>query len=86
MRTHRTHPHCHRALLGQNLKKRLGFLNIPLYGLALTGQAYSGKDAPLHAIAYGGNWFYKGSNGYNLGAGLGTLDVANFDQFLHGEF
>jgi kumamolisin len=40
----------------------------------------------LHAIAYGDNWFYDGSNGYNLGAGLGTLDVANFANFLSSQF
>ncbi|HXP83637.1 MAG TPA: hypothetical protein VN841_02900 [Bryobacteraceae bacterium] len=57
-------------------------LNAPLYLLALAGQAYAGPKPPLHAIAYGDNWFYHGSNGYNLGAGLGTLDVANFADVL----
>jgi kumamolisin len=70
------------ALLEQDLETRVGFLNPALYGLAETGQAYSGPRAPLHAIAYGDNWFYHGSNGYNPGAGLGTLDVANFAGFL----
>jgi hypothetical protein len=51
----------------------------------VTGQAYSG-EAPLHAIAYGDNWFYYGSNGYNLGAGLGTLDVADFAAVLRRQF
>ncbi len=74
------------ALLGQYLNRRVGSLNTALYLLALTGQAYRGSSAPLHAIAYGDNWFYKGSNGYNPAAGLGTLDVANFAQILHGEF
>lgn len=74
------------ALLGQYLNRRVGSLNNSLYLLALTGQAYRGSSAPLHAIAYGDNWFYKGSNGYNPAAGLGTLDVANFAQTLHGEF
>jgi subtilase family serine protease len=73
------------ALLGEYLQGRLGLLNYPLYRLALTGQAYSGPNPPLHAIAYGDNWFYQGSNGYNLGAGLGTLDVANFAVFLRNE-
>jgi kumamolisin len=70
------------ALLGQYLNQRIGLLNPSLYSLVLAGQAYAGSDAPLHAIAYGDNWFYHGSNGYNLGAGLGTLDVANFAQVL----
>lgn len=74
------------ALLGQYLGRRVGSLNTSLYLLALTGQAYRGSSAPLNAIAYGDNWFYKGSNGYNPAAGLGTLDVANFAQILHGEF
>jgi hypothetical protein len=74
-----------RALLGQYLHGRIGLLNYPLYDLALRGQAY-GPGAPLHAIAYGDNWFYYGSNGYNLGVGLGTLDVANFANFLSSQF
>ena len=74
------------ALLGESLHSRLGLLNFPLYGLALTGQAYKGPGAPLHAIPYGNNWFYHGSEGYNLGVGLGTLDVANFADILRGQF
>jgi kumamolisin len=70
------------ALLDQYLNQRVGLLHIPLYLLVLTGQAYGGPNPPLHAIAYGDNWFYHGSNGYNLGAGLGTLDVANFANIL----
>lgn len=37
-------------------------------------------------LAYGDNWFYHGSDGYNPGAGLGTLDVANFAKYLSAEF
>jgi subtilase family serine protease len=75
------------ALLGEYLHgSRLGLLNYPLYDLALSGQAYTGTDAPLHAIAYGDDWFYYGSNGYNLGAGLGTLDVWNFAKTLRDQF
>jgi subtilase family serine protease len=70
------------ALLGQSLHDRLGLLNFPVYALALTGKAYGGHEAPLHAIAYGDNWFYSGRDGYNPGAGLGTLDVANFAKKL----
>jgi len=54
-------------------------LNPTLYAL----QGIKGSKAPLHPIAYGDNWFYHGSNGYNLGAGLGTLDVANFAAVLN---
>jgi kumamolisin len=74
------------ALLGQYLNQRVGLLNEPLYSLAVTRQAYGGADAPLHAIAYGDNWFYSGSDGYNLGAGLGTLDVAAFAELLRRQF
>ena len=75
------------ALLGEYLHgSRIGLLNFPLYGLALTGQAYGGARAPLHAIACGDNWFYYGSNGYNPAAGLGTLDVWNFAERLGDVF
>jgi kumamolisin len=75
------------ALLGQYLhSSRLGLLNYPLYALALTGRAYRGHNAPMHAIADGDNWFYSGRNGYSPAAGLGTLDVANFAHALHDLF
>ena len=75
------------ALLSQSLHgARLGLLNYPLYALALTGQAYKGSHPPLHAIVDGDNWFYKGRNGYSPAAGLGTIDVANFAQFLRDLF
>jgi subtilase family serine protease len=71
------------ALLGEYLQGGgLGLLNNTLYALALKGQAYGRQGAPLHAIAYGDNWFYDGSNGYNPAAGLGTLDVWNFAEVL----
>ncbi|MGC1107183.1 MAG: S53 family peptidase [Candidatus Acidiferrales bacterium] len=74
------------ALVGDYLHGgRLGFLNFPLYGLALTGQAYGGPKAPLHVIAYGDNWFYYGRNGYSPAAGLGTMDVWNFARILKGQ-
>lgn len=66
------------ALLGQYTKERLGLLNPLVYSLALTNQAYSGANPPLHVIKYGDNWFYYARDGYSPAAGLGTLDVANF--------
>jgi subtilase family serine protease len=69
------------ALLGEEVG-RLGLLNYPLYESAALGKLAEGAFITLHPIAYGDNWFYHGSNGYNLGAGLGTLDVANFEKFL----
>ena len=74
------------ALLGEDLHSRLGLLNYPLYDLAQNGKAYGGRDAPLHAIKHGDNWFYHGSDGYNPAAGLGTLDVANFARVLRRQF
>jgi subtilase family serine protease len=74
------------ALLGEELYSRLGLLNYPLYGLALSGQAYRGPFPPIHAIQDGDNWFYHGSNGYNPAVGLGALDVANFADVLRGMF
>ncbi len=74
------------ALLGEYLHSRIGLLNFPLYSLALTGRAYGKYGAPLHAIAYGDNWFYYGRNGYSPAAGLGTLDVANFAETLRDPF
>jgi kumamolisin len=75
------------ALLGEYLHgSRIGLLNFPLYGLALSGRANGEQDAPLHAIAYGDNWFYRGRNGYSPAAGLGTLDVANFAEILRDQF
>jgi hypothetical protein len=41
---------------------------------------------PFQAIWHDGNWFYFGSNGYNLGVGFGTLDVANFADFVANPF
>ncbi len=70
------------ALLGEYTHDRIGLLNPAVYGLDAAGAAYKGTGAPLNAIKYGDNWFYHGSNGYNPAAGLGTLDVANFAEWL----
>jgi len=74
------------ALLGQYTNGRVGLLNYAFYGLGQSGLAYQGPRAPLHAIRYGDNWFYYGSNGYNPAAGFGTLDVANFAEYLRSQF
>lgn len=74
------------ALLGEFVGGRIGLLNYPLYESALFSRFFGGSAATVHPIAYGDNWFYHGSNGYNPGAGLGTLDVANFAKYLSGEF
>jgi len=74
------------ALLGEYVKGRIGQINYTLYDLALANRAYTGAAPPLHAIAYGDNWYYRGRNGYNPGSGLGTIDVANFAETLHAKF
>jgi kumamolisin len=70
------------ALLDQDVHGRVGLLNFALYELGQFGEAYEGQHPALNAIAYGDNWFYHGSNGYNPGAGLGTMNVANFAEAL----
>jgi subtilase family serine protease len=74
------------ALLGEVVDGRIGLLNFPLYESAAISRIFRGSAATVHPIAYGDNWFYHGSNGYNPAAGLGTLDVANFAKFLSSEF
>lgn len=74
------------ALLGEYVNGRIGLINYPLYELALSHQAYGGAGAPLRAIANGDNWFYLGSHGYNPGAGLGSLDVANLTKVLASQY
>ena len=37
----------------------------------------SGASAAFVDITAGNNWFYAGARGYEPGAGLGVLDVAN---------
>ena len=70
------------ALLGQSEHTRIGLLNFPLYDLAHGLRGYNGSKPPLRAITDGDN-FYSGHVGYSPAAGLGTLDVANFDAYLH---
>lgn len=68
------------ALLAQYLSGRLGLLNNALYA----AQGAQGSAAPLNPITYGDNWFYSGGSPYSPAAGLGTLNVANFAQYLQG--
>lgn len=70
------------ALLGQSVSSRIGLMNYPLYDLAHASKGYKGSQPSLHAISEGDNWFYYGRNAYSQGAGLGTLDVANFAAYL----
>jgi kumamolisin len=74
------------ALLDQDLNGRIGLLNNSLYLLMRTSRGYFGQNPAFHAMVSGDNWFYHGSQGYNPGAGLGTMDVANFTLALRGGF
>lgn len=70
------------ALVAQQAGHRFGLINPLLYCLAQRGAADWGAGSLFHAIATGDNWFYKGRNGYSPAAGLGTIDVANFADYL----
>ncbi len=70
------------GLIGQYLDTRIGLLNVPMYELVRGSGAYTGEGAPFNAIKYGNNDFYTGRDGYSPGAGIGTLDVANFAEAL----
>jgi kumamolisin len=78
------------ALLGQYLGgQRIGLVNSSLYSLAGSAprRRTPGSVAmPLHAVLYGNNWSFAARNGYSPAAGLGTLDVAQFAQFLGAMF
>jgi kumamolisin len=74
------------SLYVQDVKTRIGLLNNSMYPLVRNGLGYFGPNPAFHAILFGDNWFYFGTNGYNPGVGIGTLDVANFAQTLHSIF
>jgi subtilase family serine protease len=61
---------------------RLGLVNPMLYRFKKTT---NGSRAALVDITAGNNWFYAGVRGYNPGAGLGVLNVANFAAAVDNE-
>jgi kumamolisin len=67
------------ALYGQYSHGRLGLINPLLYWAQYNRRA-------VNPIAYGDNWFYQGRDGYSPAAGVGTLDVANFAEFVLNPF
>jgi len=73
------------ALLVQNAGGRVGLLNFPLYELARRKSAYKGADAAFVDVTAGDNWFYTGVAGYDQASGVGTLNVANFANYLAGK-
>lgn len=60
---------------------RLGLVNPMLYRF----KRITGTRAPLVDITAGNNWFYAGVRGYNPGAGLGVLNVANLAAAVDNE-
>ncbi|TCV92743.1 subtilase family protein [Luteibacter rhizovicinus] len=68
------------ALLTQNAGHRVGFWNPQVY--LLQDFLGYGKYSPVSDIKAGDNWFYQGKNGYDPGAGLGTLDVSKYARLL----
>jgi subtilase family serine protease len=68
------------ALLRQSTRGRVGFWNPQVYPLQnIFGY---GPFSPFNDIRAGDNWFYNGVNGYEPGAGIGTLNVTNLALFL----
>jgi subtilase family serine protease len=72
------------ALLRQSTGHRIGLWNPHMY-LVQNLFGY-GKWSAFNRVSAGNNWFYAGNGHYNPGAGIGTLDVANFDTFLRVGF
>ena len=70
------------ALLSQNAGHRLGLLNVELYNLARLGLT-QGRNAVIHTISTGDNWFYKARDGYSPAVGLGTIDVFKLSEVTH---
>lgn len=56
-------------------ERRIGLWNPMLY--RFKQQLGSSSRSPLVDITAGDNWFYAGARGYEPGAGLGVLNVAN---------
>ncbi len=68
------------ALLVQATGGRLGLWNPMLYRFKRSfGES---SHSPIRDIAAGDNWFYNGARGYEPGAGLGVLNVANLAEAI----
>jgi kumamolisin len=69
------------ALLSQVTGGRLGLWNPMLYRF----KKIRGAASPLVDITAGDNWFYNGAPGYEPGAGLGVLNVAQLAAAVANE-
>lgn len=68
------------ALLTQSTGHRVGLWNPQVYFLQ---NAFGyGKWSAFNDIREGDNWYYYGKNGYEPGAGIGTLNVTNLALLL----
>jgi kumamolisin len=74
------------ALLAQGTRHRIGLLNASLYLLLREGNPYHGRNAPLHDITVGDNWYWFAHPGYDQTTGVGTPDVANLLEALRDQF
>ena len=72
------------ALLRQGNGHRIGLWGPQLY--LLQNFFGYGPFSSFSDITAGDNWFYFGIPGYEPGAGIGTLNVANFNTFLRSGF
>jgi len=71
------------ALIAQAEGGRIGLWNPMLYRFQRNyGRSTS---SPLRDIVAGDNWYYRGMPGYEPGAGLGVLDVANLAAAIANE-
>jgi subtilase family serine protease len=71
------------ALLEQASGGRIGLWNPMLYRLKKSLGNSAGS--PFVDITFGDNWFYNGVQGYEPGAGLGVLNVANLATVVTAE-
>jgi len=62
------------SLIAQAKGSRLGLLHPQLYGVKLL-QNLTRRPHGFVDITAGDNWFYKGTNGYEPGAGLGVINA-----------
>jgi kumamolisin len=70
------------ALYTQALGHRVGLINVPLYQLLRSGNAYAGSEAPLRDITQGDNWVFDAGKGYDQATGVGVPDVAHLLEAL----
>ncbi len=66
------------ALLVQDFRTRIGFLNPVLYALAQRASSFS--HPAFHDVTQGNNLYYPATPGYDLASGLGSFDGAAMES------